>query len=438
MTRSSSNPPIRRRASAQRALRLAALVLALAFALGCAGTSPPATGPSNAAAPAPTAENAEWRAFLGRLAATGDTILASELPASAQDRAEGQRYLLQRLAAVIDEALDAESGPPIVALYSHKLRKYGMDSADAKYATVRVDPTGTYRLSGELGNAHHIAFQLTTSRAGWASFESINRAGLDATPSGEFELLVSAVKPADWKKPWLRLDPRSSELMLREYFYDWASEQPSRFEIERLDRPGASVPIEPAATSALYGAIAEQFAATVPRWFAASLDDRNHRPNQLGPPRKSASEGLLDNAYGSGWFRLEPDQALVIELARPDAHLWSFELGSFWWQSLDYVDHTSSLNGFQAVAGSDGRYRLVISLVDPGVPNWLDPVGHREGVIIYRYQLARGSNAIPTARVVPLAELRQVLPPDTPQVTPAQREAEIAIRRRHAAVRWAP
>ncbi|MBK7948868.1 MAG: DUF1214 domain-containing protein [Deltaproteobacteria bacterium] len=389
-----------------------------------------------AATPAP--QNAEWIAFCERLKSVGGEILRADLPASELDRAEGQRYLLQRLSATIDEALDAESGPPIVSLYSHKLRKYGLDSADAKYMTARIEGAGTYRLYGTLGTAHHIAFQLTTSRAGWQSFESLSRDEIGADASGQFEILISPERPESWKKAWLRLDPRSTELLLREYFYDWENERPSEFSIERVDRAGESVPLDAAATTVLFDQIADQFAATVPKWLAPSLDDRIHRVNQLRPPAKSATEGLRENAYGSGWFRLEPDQALLIELDPPRAHLWSFELGSFWWQSLDYVEHTSSLNGFQAVRSSDGRYRLIVALEDPGVPNWLDPVGHREGVILYRYQLEEGANTAPTARLVLLEELKKLLPADTPRVDRAAREAEIAMHRRHAARRWAP
>lgn len=388
--------------------------------------------------PAPHVENEAWSAFCERLEATGAEILREELPADALTRAEGQRYLLQRLAATIDEALDAESGPPIVALYSHKLRKYGMDSADAKYLTARVEAGGTYRLHGTLGSAHHLAFQLTTSRAGWQSFESLSKSELNVDPAGRFEVLVSETKPESWTGDWLRLDPRSTELMLREYFYDWANERPSDFAIERLDRPGSVVPIEPEATEALFDRIGDQFAATVPKWFGPAQDDRARRTNALGPPAKSAAEGLRENAYGTGWFRLERDQALLIELEEPKAHLWSFELGTFWWQSIDYVNHLSSLNGFQAEASSDGRYRLVVALEDPGVSNWLDPAGHAEGVIVYRYQLESGENAAPSARLVSLSELKALLPADTRRVDPVERAAQIALRRRHAALRWAP
>jgi hypothetical protein len=102
------------------------------------------------------------------------------------------------------------------------------------------------------------------------------------------------------------------------------------------------------------------------------------------------------------------------------------------------VDHSSSLNGFQAVKSGDGRYRLVVALEDPGVPNWLDPAGHSEGVIIYRYQKAPDVNPIPVARVVARSKLRETLPADTPRVSAEARKAEIRMRQQHAARRWAP
>lgn len=327
---------------------------------------------------APT--DSAWEAFCDRLKEVGREVERADLPDSPLDRAEGRRYVLQRLAASIDEVLDSETAPPLVTLYSHKLRKFGMDSADAKYSTARIDGQGA----------------------------------------------------------WLRLDPRATELLFREYFYDWANERPSQFMIERLDDPGPPAVPGPVATKTTLDAIASVFAATVPKWFEPALDDRRSRVNRLRPPSKSASEGIRENAYGSGWFELEPGEALLIEMDEPDAHLGSFELGNFWWQSIDYVDHTSSLNGFQAFRSSDGRYRLVLSLEDPGVPNWLDPAGHREGVIIYRYQNAADENPVPTARLVKLAGLRDELPADTPVVSGIERAAQIEMRQRHAAHRWAP
>jgi len=113
------------------------------------------------------------------------------------------------------------------------------------------------------------------------------------------------------------------------------------------------------------------------------------------------------------------------------------EVGNFWWQSLDYVNRSGSLNSHQAVKSSDGRYRLVIAHEDPGVPNWLDPGGYSEGMILYRYQQSKTAPR-PTLELVPASELAKHLPADTKQVSSEERRAEIARRRDHAARRWSP
>ncbi len=76
---------------------------------------------------------------------------------------------------------------------------------------------------------------------------------------------------------------------------------------------------------------------------------------------------------------------------------------------------------------SDGRFRAVIALTDPRVPNGLDPAGYTEGGIYGRWYDC-SAEPTPTIRRVKLAELRDHLPEDTPHVTPAERREEIARR----------
>lgn len=172
-------------------------------------------------------------------------------------------------------------------------------------------------------------------------------------------------------------------------------------------------------------------------WFPLGKPVREHLVNTLSPPRASASQGLADNLYGNGWFDLPEDQALIITLDAPDALMWSFQLGNFWFESLDYANHSSSLNGHQAVASSDGKYRLVVSRTDPGVANWLDPAGHQSGYMQYRYQQTR-TTPIPKVERVTFSQLRDQLPADTTQVTATERALEIKLRQSHTALRWSP
>jgi hypothetical protein len=68
------------------------------------------------------------------------------------------------------------------------------------------------------------------------------------------------------------------------------------------------------------------------------------------------------------------------------------------------------------------------------VPNWLDKADHPWGIIQMR--LNRASD-FPEATVtkVPVAEVREHLPADTPVVTPAAREEQLRTRREGAQLR---
>jgi hypothetical protein len=113
---------------------------------------------------------------------------------------------------------------------------------------------------------------------------------------------------------------------------------------------------------------------------------------------------------------------------------WNIQLNDPLWNSIDWFNHQSSLNAAQAVLDTDGRFRAVISLEDPGVPNWLDPGGHEEGSLMLRWTEA-SSGPEPTLKLVKLAELRAHLPEDTPTVSFELRQESLRKRRRGAQLR---
>jgi len=101
---------------------------------------------------------------------------------------------------------------------------------------------------------------------------------------------------------------------------------------------------------------------------------------------------------------------------------------------LDWVNYQASLNGHQARLDADGRFRGVIALSDPGVPNWLDPLGCTEGYVQGRW-LRSETAPLPVLTKVPLATLREHLPADTPVVTAEARDKALRERRRAAQLR---
>ena len=160
---------------------------------------------------------------------------------------------------------------------------------------------------------------------------------------------------------------------------------------------------------------------------------RDHLPGRIAAARRYVG-GADDILYGNDWYRLADGEALVVECDAPDARYWSFQLCDTWFRSLDYAKRQSSLNGSQVRRDADGRVRVVVAQRDPGVANWLDTAGLSEGVFQYRCVWTHAP-VQPTATRVPLDRLHQVLPASTPRVTPSERRAAIAVRRRHVVER---
>ena len=100
-----------------------------------------------------------------------------------------------------------------------------------------------------------------------------------------------------------------------------------------------------------------------------------------------------------------------------------------WLAPLDFRNRVTSLNDTQVHVDDDGKVRVVTSHQGPGVQNWLDASGLREGLCSYRWVRAT-TQPTPVATLVAAADVRKHLPPSTPQFSAAQRKQQIAARQR--------
>jgi hypothetical protein len=141
-----------------------------------------------------------------------------------------------------------------------------------------------------------------------------------------------------------------------------------------------------------------------------------------------------------GHFDLADDEALIVTTWPTSANYQGIQLTDRWFSSLEYANRQSSLTADQAYRTADGAFHFVISAKDPGVQNWLDTDGLRQGVILLRYDGMKeaefAKDKWPTTLKVKLSELRKYLPADTPVFAADQRSAEIAERRRHVQQRF--
>jgi hypothetical protein len=380
-----------------------------------------------------------WAELCDRLKAAGEIVLAPGAPDTDLDRAEGYRYLATLAAAGIRHAFDlADLDHPRFLRNPDSASKWGAENADNVYLLAKIRSDRSYRIVGRRNSAYTFLIEVKEGYMQLGrdrNFATLEASQLELAADGSFEIALSRERqPGNW----LPLHPDATQVLIRQYLWDWQREVPAEFRIYQVESQGvAAPPDDPARVARLLDEAGHWVSSTASVWadWVAAIRGA-HVPGRLAPARRFAG-GADDILYGNDAFRLRPHEALVVEFEPPDARYWHVQLVDLWFGSLDYANRQTSLNGHQLRADADGLVRVVIAHDDPGVPNWLDTAGHLEGILQYRYVWTRNEPA-PRARIVPFDALRGVLPEDTPRVTPEERRCAVAGRQAHVARRERP
>lgn len=383
-----------------------------------------------------------WLDFAARVAAAEGHLLAS-LPETARARVDALAYVTGLVRVALEQQLTgADPDAPRFVESPSPTAKWGAENADNRYLWAPVRPDAVYRIHGRRGTSFELLFEVKEGfmqLGAPRNFAAGAATDLLVEPDGSFELWLGGAKPSESSGPeragnWLPLDGDARWLLVREYFVDWERESPASLAIERIDA-GAEPPrdADPDRVSEAIvraGAWVEATARFWNEWVEALRGA--YVPGTLAPARRYEG-GADDILYGNDWFALAGDEALVIECAVPDARYWAFQLVDACFRSLDWVHHQTSLNHLQATPDADGRLRIVVAHRDPGVANWLDTTGLREGVLQYRFIWARSAPQ-PTVRIVAFDAVGAELA-GAANVSARDRAVTCALRARHAARR---
>jgi hypothetical protein len=371
-----------------------------------------------------------WEELVASLSRTGAVLVSDRSPTEETDRAAGFRHLLVLLALGIDEAL--RSSDPYRPFFApanvDNVLKWGMDCPDAAYTGAGIRGDATYVVRGRRRSVRYLGFQVM---GGMENTGNVVADDMAMDDDGRFELVLSAdPHPGNW----LPLSPGSSSLVVRQFFYDWTTEEAADLSIECTARPapeptGAPPPLSAAGTADQLRALGAFMEASVAFWLDVEEGGRAQGVNCFRAPAALTAMGAAaENVSTWGSWSLADHEVLIIEVTPPPALYWSVSLGTFWWETVDYARRQSSLNGHQAVLGEDGVFRAVVAHTDPGVANWLDTGGNHHGAMIFRWLRAEDA-PVPTVRLVPVTELDRVLPADTPRVDAAGRREILEARR---------
>jgi hypothetical protein len=375
-----------------------------------------------------------WRELARAVERAAELIPAG---ASERERAEALQYLARFLDAGLRLCVThADPDHPGFVRFVEPQMTWGLDHPDCNYHHAEIRGGAEYRISGRRGTANHFDVQVNYGHFAngaldaWGTLASLSGRELVTDADGRFEIIISRERRG---ANWLATRDAAEFVLVRQYFGDWEREQPADLRIERIG--GESDP--PAAASA--AELARRFqrletwlAKGGALWSNMSRLMRNLPPNTLNianPQAAAQRAGLAGQAYGIGNFRCGAGEAVIVEFTPPPCHHWTIALANPTWESIDLAARQSSLNHHQARLTGSGVFRGVIAHADPGVANWLDTSGLPSGTLSARFLLAREAPK-PKLGVVRFADLARELASDTPRVTPAERSAALAARRR--------
>ncbi|MCV7215090.1 hypothetical protein H7J51_07310 [Mycobacterium crocinum] len=315
--------------------------------------------------------------------------------------------------------------------------RWGIDNPDTVYRVIPISGDERYVIRGRVGEHRMTENYFTLWDANMGTVAVLNGKTMDVDSDGSYTITVDS-EPANGRGNHVQTTSEAHEFYIRDVLLDWARDDPNHITVERL----GGTPGTPART------LGEQAEATAEMmaYFANFTGKLSHGiykmpANHFNLAWSADKVGAMKNqVYVMGRFDLGPDETFVVDVKDGGAEYFTVPLSNIWGTTLNIVDRTGSLNKVQSVPNDDGSYTYVISPVDPGVANWIDSDGLREGVLTLRMAEFGEDGPTPdlgaTGRVVALDRLDDEAP-GLAKVTPEQR-AEQLVSRRQAYLRRLP
>jgi hypothetical protein len=339
-----------------------------------------------------------WDDFCESLKSAGEVLRRDATPKDELTLAEGHRHLIRMLRAGFENVHEmADTAHPVLAPMVGPLLQYEGTTSDARYLHGFIDGRRRYRVSGTRGAAPLIEIGVYTGKQGMHEkshlLASLTEEQLELGDDGRLEVYIG---PEPVPGNWIETDERARYMMIRQYAHDWSGREEGVFRIECLDDVPARAPLSAEAVRAgledavsfvrnaslIWAGISDYWAGFAVNRFVAQLDADTR--TDIAPPS--------GHHFSCGYFRIAPDEALVARFrpaAQGDFAYWSLGLASYWYETIGWGCPESQLNSGTAQYGPDGWVRAVIAHRDPGTPNWIDPKGHCEGTLVFRWSRSK-------------------------------------------------
>ncbi|MDT7788270.1 MAG: hypothetical protein QOF58_6689 [Pseudonocardiales bacterium] len=313
------------------------------------------------------------------------------------------------------------------------------ENPDNNYCFIPIGYANRYELHGRISPESPIEdvnFWLTNNLSMSSNVAGLMWQDVVKSDDGTFVITIDS-DPADGRDNHIRSTPDTQRLFIRDSRKDWG-EIPNAYRIVRLGEPTAPPIDQETKLQMAKRFIIDDMATNF--WFRMMVGYLE--PNTItGPDNTGDIGGMITQKILRGRVDLESDEAFVLTTDPGGSDYWNIVAYDWWLMSMDFWDHTSSLNNFQSVANDDGSYTHVFARQDPGVHNWIDVEGLHYSLFLLRWQQLPQAAAEGAAdrwiaagepqaecKLVKLVDLKDALPPETRWVTEDQRRDEIASR----------
>jgi hypothetical protein len=174
-----------------------------------------------------TAETeAAFGELLDEIAAT-QALMVEQLADDPTTLLEAHKWILSILQVAAEVNLWANKARPRFVEIVGPYKKWGGDNADAFYGFAPIDPTRTYRIIAQPGNAVYLSLTVyggpNDGRYSECIVGVVNSRHATAAPDGSIRIVASPVPPSEPGVAWIKLEPDAVAALTRDYLEDPAT-----------------------------------------------------------------------------------------------------------------------------------------------------------------------------------------------------------------------
>lgn len=348
---------------------------------------------------------------------------------------EALRHLLRNMSFGHAAHVEGDYGNPTITKMGGTNRiQFQLQSTDCNYHSAILHGQHRYRLRGNRGSC--AVFQMSTFNGhscdfadGWKMIGNANNVDNPQLAAGnDIDVVLSHEEPGDLgaDQLWLELPEGRCELHIRQYYADWFSEQPAELMLTCEDQSFPPPLLDRDLSEERFKRIADLLRVHADFAEAGVKSHLDSPADRIG--RFVVPGAFAGTDYFSGYFRVQPGEAVIIEIDKPACQYWNVELAQLQWEPGDYWARLVNYNLAQVHYEADGSVRFIASHTDPGLPNWFDCSGRTLHLIGFRFFEGQTEMAEPRVRTVKLADLDQHISADMPRISPEERQVQMVRR----------